>query len=723
MQSAIAEVTAFLSANPHLATGAVFLLALSEAVPVVGAVVPGSALIIAIAAMVPSGVVSLWPLLAAAILGAIAGDGLSYWLGHRYGEALLRRPVMRRYGGLVERSKRFFERHGGKGVFLGRFVPGIRAFVPFVAGMLGMPAPRFYAANIASALVWAPAHLLPGLLVGASISAGGPVGARLAIVVAILAVALWLVLWAVRFAVARGVPLVATLRERLWSWSQAGDTWPRRRLGALVDPSRPEAVTLALLAVLGLGAAWLFLGVLEDVVSGDPLTQADRVVYASLQALRAPELDAVMIAVTELGDTAVVAVVAVAVGLWLLARRAWKEAAYWGAAVGVASLLNTGVKVLVHRTRPVEDLYIGWSAFSFPSGHSTVNAALYGFLAFLLAREVRPAARIPVAAALLSFPLLIAFSRVYLGAHWFSDVAGGLAFATAWVLVLGVALVHHGAKPVGPRRLAAVAGVALLLAGGANVYFRHAADVTRYAVRAMPVPSMDPAVWAADGWRALPAYRTDISGEAEEPLVLQWAGDPAVLRERLLLAGWRDPAPWSLAGALAWLSPEADAATDLPILPSANAGRLPTLVLVRKSMPGESERDRRLVLRLWRADLQIDDGLSLWTGSVVEERMWRPLSLASVPLAQAGSNDPRAVLASALPSARLVSRDLTVPGWDGQVLLAAAAMDLAATRAQLLHDRGHVAQHGPADVRTVGEAKGSHHQLAAEVAPVTAWPR
>ena len=577
---------------------------------------------------------------------------------------------MRRYGAVVERSKNFFERHGGKGVFLARFVPGVRAFVPVVAGMLGMPAVRFYAANIASAFVWAPAHMLPGVLVGASISAGGPVGARLAVLLALLALTLWLVMRAVRFAVARGVPLVTQLRERLWSWSQAGDTWPRRRLGALVDPSRPEASTLALLAALGLGAAWAFASVFEDVVSGDPLTQADRAVFAALQALRTPELDTVMIAVTELGDTTVVTAIALAVGLWLLARRAWRAAAYWAAAVGVASLLNTGVKVLVHRARPVEDLYTGWSAFSFPSGHSTVNAALYGFLAILLAREIRPAARIPVVAVLLTFPLLIAFSRVYLGAHWFSDVAGGLAFAAAWVLVLGVALVHHGARPAGPRGLAAIAGVALVVAGGTNIGMRHTADMTRYAVRSTPDPRMDVAAWAAGGWRGLAAYRIDITGEAEEPLALQWAGDAGILRKRLLRAGWRDPAPWSLAGTLSWLAPQADAAA-LPVLPSANAGRLPSLVLVSDTV----DRARRRVLRLWRADLRVGDAGAppLWIGSVVEERMWRPLSLATIPLPQEDIDTPRDALAAALPAGRLVSRALSSPGWDGRVLLGATA--------------------------------------------------
>ena len=92
----------------------------------------------------------------------------------------------------------------------------------------------------------------------------------------------------------------------------------------------------------------------------------------------------------------------------------------------------------MHRARPGELLYSGWSAFSFPSGHSTVNVVLYGFLAFLIAREFRPALRVSVALGAATLIFLIAFSRLYLGAHWLSDVLGGLAFGSAWLALLGL---------------------------------------------------------------------------------------------------------------------------------------------------------------------------------------------------------------------------------------------------------------------------------------------
>jgi undecaprenyl-diphosphatase len=66
------------------------------------------------------------------------------------------------------KSEAFFARHGDKSVFIARFVPGVRAFIPLIAGVLGMRVSRFYAANILSALVWAPSHILPAVLVGSA---------------------------------------------------------------------------------------------------------------------------------------------------------------------------------------------------------------------------------------------------------------------------------------------------------------------------------------------------------------------------------------------------------------------------------------------------------------------------------------------------------------------------------------------------------------------------
>jgi membrane protein DedA with SNARE-associated domain len=187
----LADFMAFVGAHPHLSYGAVFLLALSESIPIIGAIVPGTATILAICSLIPSGMVALWPLLIAATIGAVAGDGLSYWAGHRYHRAILERWPLVRFPQIIAKTEAFFRRHGDKSVFLARFTPGVRAFVPLGAGVMRMSAGRFYAANILSALAWGPSHVLAGAAIGTSIGLFGISAERMLLLLAGAACLLW----------------------------------------------------------------------------------------------------------------------------------------------------------------------------------------------------------------------------------------------------------------------------------------------------------------------------------------------------------------------------------------------------------------------------------------------------------------------------------------------------------------------------------------------------
>lgn len=164
MASLIDPLIAFVSAHPWLAYLTLFLAALLEAVPVVGSVVPGSTIILALSALIPGGELRLEWVLLAAIAGALLGDGSAFWIGHRAQREILSAWPMSNYPRLIAQSEAFFHRWGTLAVFFARFVPPIRAFVPITAGALGMSPLRFYAVNIPAILLWAPLHVLPGVL-------------------------------------------------------------------------------------------------------------------------------------------------------------------------------------------------------------------------------------------------------------------------------------------------------------------------------------------------------------------------------------------------------------------------------------------------------------------------------------------------------------------------------------------------------------------------------
>jgi membrane protein DedA with SNARE-associated domain len=182
----------FVGAHPQLSFFAVFLLALSEAVPVVGTVVPGSTLILAISALATTAGINPWGLLVAAVLGAIAGDGFSFWLGHHYHRQILSGWPLNRFPWLIERSAHFIRKYGITSVFLARFTAVVRAFVPLLAGVLRMSSSHFYVANILSALVWAPMHVFPGVLLGLAIALGGAHAPELSLAAAGVLILAWI---------------------------------------------------------------------------------------------------------------------------------------------------------------------------------------------------------------------------------------------------------------------------------------------------------------------------------------------------------------------------------------------------------------------------------------------------------------------------------------------------------------------------------------------------
>jgi len=486
--------------------------------------------------------------------------------------------------------------------------------------MLGMRPVAFYGVNVLSALAWAPAYLLPGMAFGASLALAGVVAARLAALLVLLGALTWLVLWIIHWLFRVLSPQAALRLQGLIAW---GERHPRvnRIISGLMDPSQSEPKALLVMGALLIGTAWLFFGVLEDVVTGDPLVRVDQGVYQLLQGLRTPWGDRIMVFFTELGDSVVIALVAAAVLAWLLWRRNWRAAGYWAGAVGFGQLAAALIKLVLQRPRPLADLYDGLSTYAFPSGHATMSMVVYGFLAVLVARSFSIPRRWLVYAVATLLICAIALSRLYLGAHWLSDVIGGLSLGLAWVCLLAIAYYRHSIPDPLSRSLPGVALLALVLAGGWHVASQYSADLQRYAPR-LTVQHLDAASWWQEDWRRLPTYRQDLEGEFEQPLNVQWSGTLASLRAKLRAQGWREPVPLSATTTLRWLLP-APRLAELPVLPQVHDGRHESLLMLgpleesRGQGQTNIDQNRQLVLRLWMSGIVLDpDKVPLWVGNI-----------------------------------------------------------------------------------------------------------
>ena len=666
--------------HPNWVAIAVFAVALTESLVLVGLIVPGAVLMVAAGALISTGEVGFWSILLAAIAGAIVGDGISYWIGHHYSDQLKTLWPFRRHPQWLARGEIFVHRHGGKSILFGRFVGPVRPFVPVVAGMLGMQPLRFYRVNILSALIWAPAYLLPGMAFGTSLALAGEVAARLALLLLLLVGLIWLASWLILYLYRVLSPRAGQMTQKILNWARQH---PRsgKLIGGLLDPDQPELRTLLTLAVLLFGALWLFLGVLEDVITGDPLVYVDQGLYQFLQDLRTPWGDRLMVIVTELGDSVVIALVAVAVLAWLMWRRSWHAAWYWGAAVGFGQLAASMIKLLLQRPRPIADIYTGISSYSFPSGHATMSMVVYGFLAVLIARHLSSSRRWIVYALAALLIISISISRLYLGAHWFSDVLGGLSLGLAWVSLLGIAYVRHPSPEPLPRSLPAVAMLVLVLTGVWHVNNQYSVDLQRYAPQ-LKIQHLQASAWWQDDWRLLPSYRQDLEGKLDQPLNVQWSGTLESVRETLYTQGWREPVSLNATTAMRWLLPDPDL-KELPMLPQVHDGRHEALLMLGPSEQGREPLDtnnnnnQQLTLRFWKSGMVLDTdtgSVPIWIGSARFQQLRRILILR-LPVTAHGFEQPLQQLTRSLSDIeqRVVRLARTTvesePDWSGSLLL------------------------------------------------------
>jgi len=622
----IDSTLAWIAAHPVLAGAVVFAIAFCDAVIILGAIVPALPLMIAIGVLIGMGEISGPYAVACAALGAFCGDGLSYWVGRRWGDRLRGVWPFSRYPQLLERGELLFRRNAFKSILVARYVGAIRPFVPAIAGMAKMPLARYAQPSAVASLSWAVLFLLPGWALGQAYDAVAAVAGRLFVVVALLGVMLGLV-WAIvlygyRWSAARMDGWLA----RLLRWSQRHPHLLGRYWNDLFDPRRRESVPLAMLALMLLLLGWGWFVLLMVVVGhGEPLA-LDLAVHHLMLALRNPLADYPMAALASLGDWQVL-LPATAAGMgYLCWRRRWMAAAHWLAALAFGLALTKLLGTTVDVVRPPA----ASSGFGFPSVSVTMATITFGFFAVLIGRELPGRTRVWPYLVSGIVVTIIGFARLYLGAHWLSDVIGGMLFGIFWLLVLGIAYRRRFNRSFWVKPVTWLFYGAFVLAGFWYAPRNVPAKLAKFEPAAEAPRMMDAAAWWQDGWRELPARRNEFDDDQRWPLDVQVAGPLAPLQQQLERNGWtvQPQAGWQQA--LAMLEQTA-APRDVPVLPATLDSNVEALLLLH---PG-AQPDQVYALRLWPSAVRLEPGQSpVWLGSAQTLRfqrhlklfgMWRPL--------------------------------------------------------------------------------------------------
>jgi len=604
---------AWISAHPVAAGGVIFLIAFCDSVVVLGILVPALPLLFAIGAMIGLGHIDGTYAVTSAALGAFAGDGIGYWVGRRWGPQLREHWPFRRYPQLLDRGEAVFRRHGIKSIVIARFVGAIRVFVPAIAGMLRMPLRRYVPMSLLACFLWAGLFLAPGWIFGASYDAVAAVADRLVLVLGglllVLALAWAGVLYSYRWFDRHANALLA----RLLRWTRMH---PRlgRYAAALIDPRRPESSSLAILAACLLAIGWAWFALLGTVwMRGEPLS-LDLSVFQAMYTLRNPLADRLMAGLASIGDWEVLLPASVLALLWLLWRRRWIAAAHWMAALAFGLVLTTGLSNLIDMPLPPT----AHSGFGFPSVSVTMTTITFGFFAVLIARELPGRTRVWPYLVAGVVGALLGFARLYLGAHWLSDVVGGMLLGIVWLLVLGLAYRRHVARSFWMRPLAAIFYITFAVA--ALWHAPRAVDPLLARFHA-PEPSLvlDREGWWERDWGQLPGQRRERDASRRWALEIQVAGPLAPLQGHLQSLGWQAQPQADWIATLGLLDDDAPAA-DQAVLPATLGSEAEVLLMRRPAGDGRLQS-----LRLWRAPARLADGTPLWIGTTQTLSFERPL--------------------------------------------------------------------------------------------------
>jgi len=428
----------------------VFLLTLSESLAFVGLIMPGSVLTVFAGFLAAHGKGEIAWLMLIASAGSLLGDVASYYLGGRFGPALLRSRPLRRHHQIIDRAELFFAAHGGKSVFLGRFVGPLRAFIPFVAGCAQMRPGGFFLFALVSCVLWGLAYPGLGYLAGASWQLVEAWMGRVSFLFGSLCLLLFINAWFWK----RLFPKLLHLAERIWN--RLHQFWLRQLqrptllavartfpgiwsfLAARFSLKSGSGLYLTVALLFSLAFTLVFVALLRSLLIGHVLAALDQRIYLAMNHIRHPFSDTFFLTVTYLGGMPVVILLGILVLVWLIiTNRDFSALILVGGTAG-GELLVFLLKGMLQRERPVP-LFPELQAFSgsFPSAHAFIAAVFYGLVVYMLLDSIRDwESRFYLIFSGSFIALLIGFSRIYLGMHWFSDILGGFALAALWLTFL-----------------------------------------------------------------------------------------------------------------------------------------------------------------------------------------------------------------------------------------------------------------------------------------------
>jgi len=433
----------------------VYMVVMLECQPLLGLFMPGETLVIASGFLARSGAFNLKLLIPVVAAAAVIGDTIGFELGRRLG-----RGWLQHYGhwfGVREthlvKVEGYFTRHGGKSVFFSHFLHLLRALMPFMAGASGMRYIRFAVYNTLGCFLWATIFTVLGYLFGQSWElihhwagrAAALLGALVLLLIALGSIWSWVVrneadLWR-RWLLFLQRPRVASFLERVNS-RVAFLCHKLTRAGYL-------AVHLAVGASFIIAFTWCFGAISSNATSHHYLLVADHNILSWFQEHSTQPLVDLATRVAYFGSSLALTIGSLVAGFVLALRRSWDRVLLLILAMCGGAILCILLRISHWPLPLLEDPFALLPSERFPSWHVMGSTLFCGFITAMVGASVKElrwrALTLLIAVVIV---LLIALTRIYVGAHYLTDVLGAIAAGLAWLIwsQLGVALIQRNEK-------------------------------------------------------------------------------------------------------------------------------------------------------------------------------------------------------------------------------------------------------------------------------------
>ncbi len=598
----VEPLTTWLKQHTELALIMTFLIAFAESLAVIGSIVPGSVMMTMVGILAGSGVMRIDLTLVASMLGAIAGDVGSYFLGYILSDKLLHIWPFKTHPQWLQYGKDYFERHGGKSVFFGRFIGPLRSIIPVIAGMMRMGRVEFLIANFISAIFWSILYVGPGILIGtASAELSTERATRLFLFVFGLLFILWLASLSIKW-LWRHIDQI--IQEKLdQAWYQAKTIHPLNNILRYLSPPGETnhgntmgciLLFFLFLSITSIAILWICSGTIFETI--------DAPVYFFLQTFRTHGFDVFFTVITLcLSPCPLIALFLGIVGMTVY-HQDWRSLRYWLSIISCFTLIACLSFYLA--PMPTENILSQQTSPLFSVMQLAIATTCVTFLMLKKMRYSKTAFIRTIRFILMGLLCLAGIAFLYLGDNWLSGIITAYSFGFTLALLHWLFYRRYSQKStpaysfIIPFFLLISTAICIVCLDFKSTFKQH-------------MPSYQQYVLTYDAWwhqtrPLLPLYNSDRLGRPKNILNIQYLGDLNTLEKLLKSHGWQKNAHSLLQMFLS-------GNTTTSFNTQFYLNQKPFLEMTYKNQRGKP----MLLLSLWRSNYHLlNHRQPIWIGSL-----------------------------------------------------------------------------------------------------------